>query len=153
MSDLPLGPDDVNEIVAILAGSPYTALDIRTPRYRLRVARAEGSEGWTQEWSWDEAGSAGAAVAEAVADPVADGGPVVAAPLPGTFYRAPSPGAAPFVEVGSKVEPDTVVAIIETMKLMNPVHAGMSGKVDAILAENGEMVAKGAALIRVTPGT
>lgn len=153
MTDLPLTPEDVNEIIAILDGSPYAALDIRTARYRLRVARAEGGEGWTQEWQWDEA-EARPAVTEAASEISADGGgPAITAPLPGTFYRAPQPGAPPFVDIGSRVEPETVVAIIETMKLMNPVHAGLSGVVETILVDNGEMVAKGAALIRVKGST
>jgi acetyl-CoA carboxylase biotin carboxyl carrier protein len=76
----------------------------------------------------------------------------VAAPLPGTFYRAPRPGAAPFVEVGSQVSAGTVVAIVETMKLMNSVHAGTAGRVAQILIGNGEPVTQGAALMRIEPG-
>jgi acetyl-CoA carboxylase biotin carboxyl carrier protein len=75
----------------------------------------------------------------------------VATPLPGTFYRAPQPGAAPFVEVGDAVGPDTVVAIVETMKLMNPVHAGARGTVAEILVANAATVAQGAALLRIDP--
>ncbi len=75
----------------------------------------------------------------------------VAAPLPGTFYRAPRPGAAPFVEVGSQVSAGTVVAIVETMKLMNSVHAGTAGRVAQILIGNGEPVTQGAALMRIEP--
>jgi acetyl-CoA carboxylase biotin carboxyl carrier protein len=75
----------------------------------------------------------------------------VAAPLPGTFYRAPRPGAAAFVEVGSPVSAGTVVAIVETMKLMNSVHAGTTGRVAQILIANGEPVAQGAALMRIEP--
>jgi acetyl-CoA carboxylase biotin carboxyl carrier protein len=85
------------------------------------------------------ADSGGAALAE------------VAAPLPGTFYRAPRPGAAPFVEVGSQVSTGTVVAIVETMKLMNSVHAGTAGRVAQILIGNGEPVTQGAALMRIEP--
>jgi biotin carboxyl carrier protein len=73
----------------------------------------------------------------------------ICAPLPGTFYRAPSPGAPSFVEIGSVVDADTVIGIIETMKLMNPVHAGASGTIAEIMAENGEMVGKHAALMRL----
>jgi acetyl-CoA carboxylase biotin carboxyl carrier protein len=75
----------------------------------------------------------------------------VAAPLPGTFYRAPRPGAAPFVEVGSQVSEGTVVAIVETMKLMNSVHAGIAGRVARVLAANGEPVAQGAVVMRIEP--
>ncbi len=71
--------------------------------------------------------------------------------MPGTFYRAPRPGAVPFVEVGSQVSADTVVAIVETMKLMNSVPAGTRGRVAQILAANGEPVTQGAPLIRIEP--
>jgi acetyl-CoA carboxylase biotin carboxyl carrier protein len=75
----------------------------------------------------------------------------VAAPLPGTFYRAPRPGAAPFVEVGDTVGEDTVVAIVETMKLMNSVHAGTRGRVTEIRLANAEPVARGVTLMLIEP--
>eukprot|EP01037_Dinobryon_pediforme_P015043 gene15043-15182_t len=106
--------------------------------------------GFTQDWSFDEAAAPGANMAAApVVTPAiqADIGPCVRAPLPGTFYRAPAPGAPPFVEVGAVVTPDTVVGIIETMKLMNPVHAGVDGVISTILVDNATMIAKGAALM------
>jgi acetyl-CoA carboxylase biotin carboxyl carrier protein len=81
----------------------------------------------------------------------ADGLAVVTAPLPGTFYRAPRPGAEPFVQVGDEVAADTVVAIIETMKLMNSVHAGTAGRVARICAGNGEFTAPGATLLLIEP--
>ena len=73
----------------------------------------------------------------------------VRAPLPGTFYRAPRPGAAPFVEVGSQVGADTVIGIVETMKLMNSVHAGVAGVVAEFCVANAEFAAQGAALLRI----
>jgi acetyl-CoA carboxylase biotin carboxyl carrier protein len=75
----------------------------------------------------------------------------VVAPLPGTFYRAPRPGAPPFVEVGDAVGADTVVAIIETMKLMNSVHAGAYGRVARITMENGESAPLGTTLMLIEP--
>jgi acetyl-CoA carboxylase biotin carboxyl carrier protein len=73
----------------------------------------------------------------------------VRAPLPGTFYRAPRPGAAPFVEVGSRVGADTVIGIVETMKLMNSVHAGVAGTVAEFCVANAEFAAHGATLLRI----
>jgi acetyl-CoA carboxylase biotin carboxyl carrier protein len=73
----------------------------------------------------------------------------VRAPLPGTFYRAPRPGAAPFVEVGSRVGADTVIGIVETMKLMNSVPAGVAGVVAEFCVANAEFAAQGAALLRI----
>jgi acetyl-CoA carboxylase biotin carboxyl carrier protein len=145
-TDLPLTPEDVAEIVEILGGSAYQSLDVKTPRFRLRVAR--DGDNWTQEWDYsDDAAPATKVVAAAVSEE--EDASAIRAPLPGSFYRAPSPGAPPFVEVGSIVEPDTVVGIIETMKLMNPVHAGASGTITEILAENGAMIGKHTALMRV----
>ncbi len=73
----------------------------------------------------------------------------VRAPLPGTFYRAPRPGAAPFVEVGSRVGADTVVGIVETMKLFNSVTAGAAGTVAEICLGNAEFADRGATLLRI----
>jgi len=73
----------------------------------------------------------------------------VRAPLPGTFYRAPRPGAAPFVEVGSRVGADTVIGIVETMKLMNSVPAGVAGTVAEFCVANAEFAAHGATLLRI----
>jgi len=73
----------------------------------------------------------------------------VRAPLPGTFYRAPRPGAVPFVAVGSRVDPDTVVGIVETMTLMNSVSAGVEGTVAEICLGNAEFAARGITLLRI----
>ncbi len=144
--DLPLNAEDIAEIAAIIEASPYRELDLSTRRFRLRLARADGAEsGMTQEWQW--AGSAPEAAAEVAvhaADPDA-----VPAPLPGTFYHAPQPGAPPFIAVGDTVGPETVVGIVETMKLMNPVHAGRAGTVAEVIVANATMVAKGQSLIRL----
>jgi len=90
-----------------------------------------------------EAGAAGAAAGA----PEPDGLRAVRAPLPGTFYRAPMPGAPPFVDVGSRVEPDTVVGIVETMKLMNSVCAGARGTVAEILVANAQFAERDMALM------
>jgi acetyl-CoA carboxylase biotin carboxyl carrier protein len=151
-NDLPLSPDDVAEIVAILDGSDYARLDVKTARFRLRVARAETGDGWTQDWDFsDEAAPAAVVAVPASAAVIPDGLVAIAAPLPGTFYRAPQPGAAPFVDVGATVGPDTVVGIVETMKLMNPVHAGVNGTIAAIVVANAGGVENGATLMHVTP--
>jgi acetyl-CoA carboxylase biotin carboxyl carrier protein len=75
----------------------------------------------------------------------------VRAPLPGTFYRAPRPGAPPFVDLGGGVEPDSVVGIVETMKLMNPVLAGVRGTVAEICLADAAAVEQDAVLLRIEP--
>ena len=75
----------------------------------------------------------------------------VKSPLLGIYYRAPRPGEPPFVEIGARVEPDTIIGIIEVMKLMNTARAGVSGEVVEILARNGELVEHGETLLFVRP--
>jgi acetyl-CoA carboxylase biotin carboxyl carrier protein len=74
---------------------------------------------------------------------------IIKSPMVGTFYRAPSPTSEPFVKVGDHVEPDTVVCIIEAMKLMNQIEAEVSGEIAEIYAENGQPVEYGQPLFGV----
>jgi acetyl-CoA carboxylase biotin carboxyl carrier protein len=147
--DLPLSAEDVAEIVAILDKTPYEQLDIRTRRFTLKVRRS--GEGFTQELSFSEDIAPAVAVDAPKSAPAAQGEGIAAirAPLPGTFYRAPQPGAPPFVNVGETVGPDTVIAIIETMKLMTSVPAGCAGVIEEIVAENAKLVDADAVLMRV----
>jgi acetyl-CoA carboxylase biotin carboxyl carrier protein len=75
----------------------------------------------------------------------------VKAPMVGTFYRAPAPGAPPFVEVGSLVREEDTVCILEVMKLMNSIKAGCRGRVVEICAENATLVEFGATLLVIEP--
>jgi len=97
------------------------------------------------------AGTLAAAPTPAAA-PIAGGQFEVHAPLVGSFYRAPKPGAAPFVEIGTQVSADTVVAIIETMKLMNSVYAGAAGRVVEICVGDGGFVEQHQVLMRLASG-
>jgi acetyl-CoA carboxylase biotin carboxyl carrier protein len=74
---------------------------------------------------------------------------LVTSPIVGTFYRSPSPDADPFVRVGSSVEPDTVVCIIEAMKLMNEIQSETTGRIEKIYVENGQPVEYGQPLFGV----
>ena len=76
---------------------------------------------------------------------------VVRSPMVGTFYRAPEPTAAPFVKEGGKVKPDDIVCIIEVMKLMNSVTAGVKGVVTHVFVENAQMVEYGQPLVGIRP--
>jgi len=88
-----------------------------------------------------------AAPAPASAAPAAPAGISIESPLVGTFYAAPSPDMDPFVKVGDKVTPDTVICIIEAMKVMNEVKAEKSGVVKEIVAQNGQPVEYGQILM------
>jgi len=162
-----LTSEDVRDILQLLDGLPYRELTLETASFRLSLRRAADG-GWTQASevlaepaSLTEAALAPAhaaadpaaepAAATTAAEPAAAGLLDVRAPLLGTFYRAPRPGAPPFVSVGSEVEPHTVVCIIETMKLMNSVPAGVTGTVAEILVENAQFAGQGTVLMRVRP--
>jgi biotin carboxyl carrier protein len=127
-----LTPDDVREILRLVDEAGYAELELETPRFSIRVRRGDDPP--------------------APQDPPAaaeDGLVDVVAPTVGTFYRAPAPGAAPFVEVGSPVEADTQVCILEVMKLMSAVVAGVRGVVAEVCRENGTAVEYGDVLFRV----
>ena len=157
--------EDVQDILALLDTLPYDELDLATSRFRLSLRRSPGS-GWTQSMEvvsppnlvtppprpGTEAAAPGPVPAgPGVAGDTAEAADLVAvrAPLPGTFYRAPRPGAPPFVEVGSQVDEDTVVGIVETMKLMNSVHAGVRGRIAEICLADAAPADAGATLMRV----
>ncbi|HEY1319472.1 MAG TPA: biotin/lipoyl-containing protein [Streptosporangiaceae bacterium] len=159
-----LSNDDVQDILRLLGTLPVGEFVLETSRFTLRLRRADG-EVWAQELtvltepsvtSLPDTPAGPPAPVPAPAAPPAAGEPAtgglreVRAPLPGTFYRAPHPGAPPFVAVGAEVTEDTVVAIIETMKLMNPVHAGAPGTVAEICLADGEFAPQGTVLLRVS---
>lgn len=85
--------------------------------------------------------------AETASEPQAPNGHVVKSPMVGTFYRAPSPEAKPFVEAGQTVEQGQTVCIVEAMKLMNEIESDAAGVVKAILVENGQPVEYGQPLM------
>jgi acetyl-CoA carboxylase biotin carboxyl carrier protein len=75
----------------------------------------------------------------------------IKSPIVGTFYVTPSPDSDPYVEVGSQIEPQTVVCIVEAMKVMNEIKAETSGTIAEILVENGQAVEYGQVLFKVKP--
>jgi acetyl-CoA carboxylase biotin carboxyl carrier protein len=130
--------------------------EAREPASRASSARGAGADkGRAEEGRAEGASLEAGATASKESAAVAPGAPRdpnladIPAPLLGTFYRAPKPGAPPFVEVGSTVEEDTVVAIIEVMKLMNTVRAGVAGTISEILAQDGALVEYGEPILRV----
>lgn len=92
-----------------------------------------------------------AAPASAPAAPAADDGPAVESPMVGTFYSSSDPDSPPFVKVGDSVGPDTVVCIIEAMKVFNEVKAGVSGVIDNVLVQNAQPVEFGQKLFAIRP--
>lgn len=155
-----LNGKDIAEIAKLLDESQFSSLDLQMGEFRLRIRRDGGqSGGWSDDDAQDEVPAPRAAL-RATPTPAAapaSTGPAsgeidVPAPLLGNFYSAPRPGEPPFVQIGDTVGPDTTIGIIEVMKLMNPIRAGVAGTVTALLAENGKAVEEGQALLRVKVG-
>ena len=141
-----LSHDDVREILRLIDESDVQELRIETDGFSLHVRKGGAGEPPAPPPAEDAAASG-----DSTASAAADGPLTVQSPMLGTFYRAESPGATPFVEVGAVVEPDSTVCIIEVMKMMNSVPAGVSGTVVEICPGNGELVEYGAPLFRVRP--
>ncbi|HEX4599672.1 MAG TPA: acetyl-CoA carboxylase [Burkholderiaceae bacterium] len=133
---------DVAEITRLLEESSFDELYLEADGLKLSLKRGSTAQ---SESKPAEASGASAPEAEA-GDPAIH---KVTAPLLGTFYRAPKPGAQPFVDVGAQVEIDSIIGIIEVMKLMNTVRAGVRGTVIEVLAQDGTLVEYGQVLLRV----
>lgn len=136
---------DINAILKLIDGSEFNSISLEMGDLKLQVNRS----GAPLEAAVAPVEKPAAAVPAPVI--ASGGGSEVPAPLLGTFYHAAKPSAAPFVKVGDTVTADTVIGIIEVMKLMNSVAAGVAGVVTEIAAANGSLVEHGQALIRVRP--
>lgn len=154
-----LSHKDVEDILRLLDDSAYNELHLETGNFTLTLRR--GNDGWTQETTTvaSHKPQAASSLATGPADkpeepaPTEEGLVDIRAPMVGTFYRSPKPGAGPFVDIGSDIEQDTVIAIIEVMKLMNSIPAGQAGEIVEILAADASFVEKGQLLMRARPAT
>jgi acetyl-CoA carboxylase biotin carboxyl carrier protein len=148
-----LTDDDVREILRIIDESEeLNELSIETDGFSLYVRKgADGGSAGAQPRTPPERAPALPATPIAPASTPDNGLVEIPSPMLGTFYRAEAPGAAAFVDVGASVDSDTTVCIIEVMKMMNSVPAGVSGTIAEVVAENGQLVEYGEPLFRVNP--
>ena len=142
---------EVEELMRLVEQSGFDELTLDMNGIKLTLRR-----GTSPVRSTDQLPSAPAVVAAETREiapqgrlPPDSGTHEIASPMLGTFYRAPKPGAPPYVEIGAKVEEDTVIGIIEVMKLMNSVRAGVRGIVTEILITDGQFAEYGEPLMRV----
>jgi acetyl-CoA carboxylase biotin carboxyl carrier protein len=150
---VPLTSDDLEDVLALIEDSGFAAVELETEGFKAAVRREATASAPEEPPASAEPASAEPAPAEPASGNGAppDGMADITAPLVGTFYRSRSPGAPPFVEVGSAVSEETEVCIIEAMKLMNYIPAGVRGTVTKVLAENEQAVESGTPLFRVEP--
>jgi acetyl-CoA carboxylase biotin carboxyl carrier protein len=158
--------DELRELIALLRDNGLDELELEREDFRVRLRR-EGANSQSPNPVADKP-----AIPIPIIDPVVrapDGSAppapahdtkkagesqdqdlhIIPSPIVGTFYRSPSPSADPFVKIGSSVEPDTVVCIIEAMKLMNEIQAEAAGEVVKVYVENGQPVEYGQPLFGI----
>ncbi|RCX08103.1 acetyl-CoA carboxylase biotin carboxyl carrier protein [Extensimonas vulgaris] len=132
-------------LIDLVSESNVSELEITEAEGKVRIVK--GGATMVQQYVPVAAPAAPAAAPAAAAAelpaPTALPGHVVKSPMVGTFYRAPSPGAKPFVEVGSQVKEGDTLCIIEAMKILNEIEADKAGTVTRILCENGQAVEYG----------
>ena len=131
--------DEVRRVFEHVSASDATEVELSSKKFKLRLVRRPGRSATLAEARQQDAGAAAVAV---------DGTPLPA-PLTGVFYRTSAPGTPPFVEVGDRVEAGAVVGLIETMKIFNEVLAERGGRIAAILADSGQLVHAGDALMTI----
>jgi acetyl-CoA carboxylase biotin carboxyl carrier protein len=138
----------LKKLIDLVEESGIAELEITEGEEKVRISRnnssnAPASASVTQVAAAPAAGGAGAPPAAAESAAPAAEGHVLKSPMVGTYYRASTPGAKPFVEVGQTVNEGDTVCIIEAMKLLNEIEADRSGVIKAILVENGQPVEYG----------
>jgi acetyl-CoA carboxylase biotin carboxyl carrier protein len=139
---------NVAEIMRIVEQSKFDELNLEIDGVKLTLRRAGASPPAVLDVDASHAGSRPAQTAADILSPVDANLRDITSPMLGTFYRAPKPGTAPFVEIGSAVDEDSVIAIIEVMKLMNTVRSGVKGVITEILPADETLVEFGEILMR-----
>lgn len=139
-------------LIDLVAESSIAELEVTEGESKVRIVKSapapQNQVVMMQPSAMPQPGQPAPAAASAAAPVTADApaepqGHVVKSPMVGTFYRASSPGAAPFVEVGASVKAGDTICIIEAMKLLNEIDADASGVIKSILVENGQPVEYG----------
>jgi acetyl-CoA carboxylase biotin carboxyl carrier protein len=138
----------VKKLIELLEESGIAEIEIREGEESVRISRQQQGTMVMAQPNYMQMQQAPAVAAAAAPAPAATSAPVVTepqghqvkSPMVGTFYRASAPGAKPFVEIGDSITAGATICIIEAMKMLNQIEADVSGKVTAILIENGQPV-------------
>jgi len=153
---------DIKAIIDLMRKNNLTEFELERQEYKIKLKRGGGNQQVSDEPGYypvvpipPAPAPLPAPAAATVAPPVPAVAPTptpeIESPMIGTFYRAPSPESQPYVEVGSEVNPETIVCLIEAMKVMNEIKAEVKGVVTAILVENAKPVEFGQPLFRIRP--
>ena len=149
---------DLKAIIDLMKKNSITELELERQEFKIRLKRAGGGGLPAAEdmilpaYPVANMGTALAMASAPLPAPSAQSSDMeIKSPMIGTFYRSPSPEAATYVEVGAEVNPDTVVCIIEAMKVMNEIKAEVKGVITQILVENAKPVEFGQPLFKIRP--
>lgn len=143
---------EIKEMIKLMNDNNLMELEIEKEGMRIRLRKSRpGEEQVTPVIIEKEAKSEMPAIAREEGKPTLDKTVEIKAPMVGTFYRAPSPESASFVEIGQHIEPGQIICIIEAMKLMNEIKSEIKGKITEILTDNAEPVEFGQPLFLVEP--
>jgi len=147
---------DIKAIIDLMKKNSISEFELEREDFKIKLKRggshAQNDDAPISTYVPPVAITTGGAIPVAIQSPsTASGELEIKSPMIGTFYRAPSPEAANYVEVGSEVNADTVVCIIEAMKVMNEIKAEVKGTVTQILVENAKPVEFGQSLFRIRP--
>jgi acetyl-CoA carboxylase biotin carboxyl carrier protein len=144
--------EDVLRIVELVKTTRFSEFRLKVGEIEVHLKRKNGAGGDPLlHVHASSPGEAAAPTRPAAERSFPAGAVLVRSPMVGTFYRAPAPGAAPFVEVGKHVDADSTVCIIEVMKLLNSIPAEARGVVTEILVPNGARVEPGDVLVVIEP--
>jgi acetyl-CoA carboxylase biotin carboxyl carrier protein len=149
--------ESLKELLALMEEHDLSELSIQEQERKVHLKRgpAQAMMPVPQQHAFPAAAVAAAPAAEGNREDSSSkaGFQEITSPMVGTFYRAPSPESPSYVEIGAVVDADTVVCIVEAMKVMNEIKAGVSGTISEVLVENGHVVEFGEPLFRVAePG-
>ncbi|MBC7718859.1 MAG: acetyl-CoA carboxylase biotin carboxyl carrier protein [Chitinophagaceae bacterium] len=137
-------------LIDLVSESNVSELEITEAEGKVRIVKSSGAPLVMHQPAMVMAApSAAFAPAPLAAAPEAPAGHAVKSPMVGTFYRSASPGAKPFIEIGSVVKEGETICIIEAMKILNEIEADKSGTVTKILCENGEAVEYGQPMLMI----
>jgi acetyl-CoA carboxylase biotin carboxyl carrier protein len=146
---------EIKELVNLMNENGLMELEVEKEGMRIRLkkttSQAEGSNGQVIIEKERIPETQRAAEAAPQAEKAAANSVEIKAPMVGTFYRAPSPEAAPYVESGQVIETGQVICIIEAMKLMNEIKSEIKGKIVAVLVDNAEPVEFGQSMFLIEP--
>ncbi len=142
---------EIKEMIAIMNENELVELELERDGFKIKLRKSSGQIQQIITSAQPVPASGPEGLKPEKPKPEAQGLTEIKSPMVGTFYRAASPESAPFVDMGSEIQPGQVICIIEAMKLMNEIKAEIRGKIKEILVENGHPVEFGQVLFRVEP--